>query len=181
MTTTADDILFEPIVVDPNNNPGLIIDQQMIDAIKIALTGTADIEFFVDSGVSVDTYDIIADIIEADPHVIAYTGNLVPSDSLHIIRPTNALTIKDVFRRLYNSENTFWFCGRNNGNGIQQNNFTNYFAIDNKVPILGLDGANGIINLFEWWTVGLMSNFVGYSEHYAFSSEIDARKYYGVP
>src|SRR5678816_3588650 len=115
MTSIADDILFEPIVTNSSTN--LLIDQQMIDAVKIALTGVAGLEFFVDPDIDVTTYDMIADTIENNQHVIAYTQTFVAPDSLHVIRPVNSLTIKDVFRHLHAGQTAFWFCGRGNPNG----------------------------------------------------------------
>ncbi len=180
--SSADDILFQPITTNTNKSKPHI-DRQMIDAVRVALTGVAALEFFVDSSISIDTYDMIADMVEADAFVIAYTTALVIPDPLHNMRPANALTIKDVFRRLHVGENAFWFCGQNNGNGVSINNFNNWFSIENKVPIVGLDGgASGIVNLFEWWVIGLMCNFEGFGGHYAFATEIEARKYYnGTP
>ena len=102
--SSVDDILFQPITTNANKS-NLLIDWQMINAVTLALTGVAGIEFFVDSSISIDTYDRIADMIENDAIVIAYTSNLVTPDPQHTMRPANALTIKDVFRRLYIGEN----------------------------------------------------------------------------
>src|SRR5258708_370766 len=123
---SADDILFEPIGISKGK---LLVDQQMIDAVKIALSGVSAIEFFVDSDVSVDTYDIIADLIEKDPQVIKYTNQMILPVTVIDTRPAGALTIKEVFHRMHAGEDHFYFCAKANVTGIQKYKFTNWFII----------------------------------------------------
>ena len=183
--SAADDILFEPIgKTTPKTSTNGLIDQQMIDAIKIALTGASAIEFFIDPKIAFDTYDLAADVIEHDKSVIRYTRQMVLHNPLGLIkpgRPAGALTIKDVFRRIHQGEDEFWFCAHINGNGIRKQKFVNWFSVDSKIPVLALDGGNGNCNFFEWWIVGVMRDFLGYQGYYAFATEADARKYYALP
>lgn len=176
--SSADDILFEPIGTNRFKSG---LDQQMIDAVKIALTGVSAIEFIVDPTIPVATYDAIADLIENDSQILVYTGQMVKRDSLALLRPKAALTIKDVFHRLHENKDEFFFCGRANGNGVSKQRFTNWFGVDSQIPIIHIDDLSGGSSYFEWWILGLMSQFGGYHEHYAFAENIDARKYYAVP
>ena len=177
---SVDDILFEPIG-SSQTTTGPQIEAQMIAAVKMALTGSSDIEFMVDSTENIDTYNIIADLIENDKQIIKYTRKMVTIQTPpNFVRPPGALGIKDVFQRLHQGLDEFYFCARSNGQGIQKLKFTNYFSIDGKIPILHVDDprAGGF---FEWWLLGLMSQFIGYNEYYAFATEAEARKYYGTP
>lgn len=175
---SVDDILFAPIDLSGNK-----LDQKMIGAIKNALTGINAIEFFVDSTTAIETYEQIADLVENDPQVLRYTTQMVKPDNLGL-RPVGALTIKDVFHRIHGGENEFFFCGRANGNGIIKERFTNWFSIDSQIPILHIvDPGNGpgVGGFFEWWLIGLMSQFCGYNQHYGFATEAAARNYYAIP
>jgi hypothetical protein len=176
---SVDDILFEPI--GSSQITSSQIDTQMVDAIKIALTGVSAIEFMVDPVLHIDTYNVIADLIENDQQIIAYTRQMVAvQTSPNYLRPSGALGIKDVFQRLHQGLDEFYFCARANGQGVQKLKFTNYFSIDNQIPILHVDDPHAG-GFFEWWLLGLMSQFIGYNEYYAFGTEAEARKYYNLP
>lgn len=174
----ADDILFEPI--GPSKST-IILDQEMIDAVKIALTGTSAIEFVVDYTTSLETYDKIADLIEDDPQIIKYTNQMVNPISATEKRPVGALTLKELFERMYNGNEEFYFCARGNGQGVQKHKFTNWFGIDSQIPMIHVDSSTGAGGFFEMWIMGLMSKNIGYNQYYCFSTWADASKYYGVP
>jgi hypothetical protein len=178
---SVDDILFEPIGSSTTTTLDPDVDTQMIDAVKIALTGVSAIEFMVDPDLNIATYDAIADLVETNGQIVAYTRKMVAIQTPpNFVRPAGALTIKEVFHRLHQGQDEFYFCARANGQGIQKLKFTNYFSIDSQIPILHVDDpiAGGF---FEWWILGLMSQFVGYNQYYAFASNADAAKYYGTP
>jgi hypothetical protein len=179
--SSVDDLLFEPIGT-PVKGPIITgIDTQMVDAVRIALTGSSNIEFFIDNTGDIATYEAIADLVENDSQVLKYTRQMVAQVTApNFTRPAGALTIKDVFRRLYNGQEEFWFTARLTSQGVTLNKFTNWFAIDGQIPILHLTDHTGGANFFEWWLVALMSNFVGYNGYYAFGTEAEARKYFGT-
>lgn len=180
--SAADDILFEPIGNTAKTTITSGIDTQMVDAVRIALTGVSNMEFIVDSNVDITTYDAIADLIENDHQVVKYTRQMVAIQTPpSYVRPIGALTIKEVFRRIHAGQNDFYFSGRLNGVGVTLNKFSNWFAIFGQIPILHLVDHTGGANVFEWWLIALMSNFIGYNEYYAFATEAEAQKYYGTP
>jgi hypothetical protein len=174
---SIDDILFEPINHDKDQSH---IDQKLIDEVKIALTGISAKDLFVDRHVSLETYELIADLVENDPQIVKYTNQMVTPVSAMEKRPNGAMTIKEVFRRLHVGENNFYFSARANGLGITKGEFANRFVIDGKIPMLHIDPSNGG-GVFEWWVMGLMTNNVGYNQYYCFANWSDASKYYGVP
>lgn len=176
---SVDDILFEPIDL---NKAKILVDQDMIDAVKVALTGISALEFMVDPDISIDTYNEIADLVENDSLVVKYTGQMVKRDTYGIHRPAGALTIKEVFHRIHRGEDEFYFCAKANGQGVIKEKFTNWFGIDSQIPILHVDDLTGNAGgFFEWWIVGLMSQFCGYNQYYGFTTEAEARKYYAIP
>src|ERR1051326_837659 len=166
--SSADEILFEPI-----NKP---INQTMVDAVKQALENTITYQFSVDPRYSVETYDEIARLVEDDPNQIVYVKRMVNPDTGQ--RPATALSIKDVFRRMHAGNFEFYFCARANCGGITRYTFKNWFAIEHRMPTLQLDKQS---SRFEWWVVSLLSNFTGYTHHYAFGTWEDAHQYYGIP
>lgn len=174
---SVDDILFEPVGLSKGK---LLIDQDMIDAVKVALSGVSAIEFFVDPDANADTYDAIADLIETDPQVVKYTNQMVPLVTTEA-RPVGALTIKEVFRRMHAGEDNFYFCARANGSGIHKHKFTNWFGIDTQIPMIHVDQSGGAGGFFEMWIMGLMPNNLGYNQYYCFADWSAASKYYGVP
>lgn len=176
---SVDDILFQPINQSITATVG-IIDQGMIDAVNIALSGTTAIEFIVDPDIDVATYDTIADFIVTDPQVVKYTTALVNKISVTQPRPAGSLTIKDVFRRIHSGHTEFYFCARANGAGISKYEFTNWFGIDSGVPLLHVD-QGGYGDYFEWWLMGVMPDHVGYNQYYCFGDWSAANKYYGIP
>lgn len=171
---SADDILYEPIIKRKSNS--------LVDHVTHALDGGGDLVFTVDTALDLAIYEQIADLVEQHPGVIAYTRKLVGHDPHATWRPAGAMTIKTVFQRLYAGVDEFWFCGRCNGAGIQHYRYTNWFAITQTVPGLQIDTKSvQLADKFEWWVLGLLGNFVGYSTYYSFSTSDEARKYYAIP
>jgi hypothetical protein len=171
---SADDILYEPIVKRTSTT--------IIDQVTRALSGSDDFIFTVDPVIDLAIYDQIADIVEQNPTVIAYTRKLVGHDPHATWRPAGAMTMKTVFHRLHAGIDEFWFCGRCNGAGIQHYHFTNWFAITKTVPMVQIDTKTVTLSdKFELWVLGLLGNFVGYSTYYAFATKDEARKYYAIP
>ncbi len=169
---SANVILFEPI---PK------INQQIIDSVTQALDGTLKkFEFSVDPRHAIKTYDRIAALVENDPNQIADTKRSVTHDPLQLHRPTKALTIKDVFHRMYRGDSEIFFSARANGGGVNRYELTNWFAIDCRIPNLHLKGNPSNIQ-HPWWVLSLLSNFAGYAQYYGFASHEDAHDYYGLP
>src|SRR5271166_1692762 len=148
---SVDDILYGQINIVKPQPP---TDQQMIDTIKVALTWVFDMEFWMDTAIGLSTYEQIADVIMQHPNVISACKTVVTHDPLRRYRPVNAISIKDIFKALYDgTTNTFWLAGKSRyGYPINKINISNWFGIDSEMPMLHISNND----YFEWWVLGLM-------------------------
>lgn len=176
--TRADDILFEPIGKLKNH---LNIDNDLINIVKLALNGNTNLDFFVDKSIHIDTYNQIADLIENNNFVKCYNDKLVKPVSHSNQRPKGALTIKEIFKKIYINDKDIYFCAKSNGVGITKISLSNWLGIDERVPVIHLIDNSGVGDFFEWWVLGIFSTHTGYNQYYTFGNEIDANSYYGIP
>jgi hypothetical protein len=173
--SAVDDILYAPI--DTINPP--VLDQALIANVALALGDPNHcISFSVNPSVSLDTYERIADIIEADNFVRRVASAAVAFDPFGMIRPTAALTIKDLFRFLHRGgKPAFYWTAIRSPAGIEPIIFANTFSIGSSLPLIRMaDGRD-----YEWWIVGLMSQYVGYQGYYTFVEHNDATGYWKTP
>jgi hypothetical protein len=173
--SAVDDILYAPI----DSNPP-VLDQALIASIALALGDpTRNVTFSVDSAISLATYQRIAEIIETDRVVFRAARLVVASNPHGNFRPITALTIKNLFEFLHRcpGANHFFWTAKRSPAGVEQIEFANTFSIISGIPVVRMsDGRD-----YEWWIVGLMSQFAGYQGFYAFSDHNDAQNFWSSP
>lgn len=172
----ADDILFAP-VTKPFEH-----DHELIRKTKHVLVDTKKgFDFRVEQAIPIGIYDQLAELVENDPLQIAALKRAVHFDPKQTRRPTNALSIQDVFRRMHNGNHTFYFATKFGGPGVRGYEFENWFSLQNSVPCVRLKHQLDPNNKYEWWVLSLIGNFTGYNKYYAFGTEDEARKYNATP
>lgn len=175
--SAIDDILFAPIESD--TKPG-VIDQALIAQVALCLGDPhSTFSFSVNNRVSIDTYRRIAQIIQDDRPIFRHARQFCASDPFGQFRPKTALDIIGLFEKLHQNPNdttVFWSCP-GALTGVISISYLNHFSIINGMPTAKLsDGMD-----FEWWILGLMTNFAGSHGYYCFNSEQDAQKHWIIP
>jgi hypothetical protein len=169
---TADDILYSPISAAP------VIDQAIIANIALALGDpSCAISWAVDVSVTLDTYRRVVEVIEADP-VIDKAASRIVVPATSDPRPTGALTMTELFERLHKDKTArrYYWTRKGSPSGVETIEFLNMFGIVAGVPFARMsDGLD-----YEWWTIGLMSNFSGFQGFYAFAEHKDAQKFWST-
>lgn len=168
--STVDDILFAPI--DPDPIPG-VIDQALIAHVAMCMGDpNTGLIYSVSDQADIVTYRKIANVIEQDKRVFRHARQFCASDPFGHFRPKTALDITALFEMLHRNPaalNVFWSCPQAL-TGVISIGINNHFEIFKGMPTAQLgDGMK-----YEWWVLGLMSNFAGSNGYYCFVNEQDA-------
>jgi hypothetical protein len=174
--SAIDDILYAPITPNPDTD----IDQAVIAQITACLNDLSmTVTWTVDPSVTMATYNRIAEIIENNRFIFRAARQLCASDPHGNFRPTDALTINTLFAHFHTTPVTteYFWTTRGAATVIVPVGICNQFSIVGGIPMVRLiDGRT-----YEWWMVGLMSNFAGYQGYYFFSDKMHAYNYWTIP
>lgn len=169
---SADDILYSPLT------PAVQIDTALIQNTVLAMnTPSMVFSFNIDPVVSLATFHKIADIIQADRVInLAAQRTVTPDPSL---RPSTALDAKRLFSIIHADppRRRFYWTAKGSAAGVEAVELANVFSIIKGMPAGRL--TNGYD--YEWWALGIMSQFAGRQGFYIFDTESDAETFWKMP